>query len=332
MQDHQREQASGAQQQPQWDPANPYRDWELTRRVNPLYPVYDAGGTHIGYTRDDAAHAAFIQGLERLGAQEDRRSTQAQTLAVNTDARFDPAPAGADGQVSPRPPRRLPLPEILGLPYSPTGGEAVPSGQTDPSERMTFWYPPHGEDVPADRLSRPRMPPAQTVERTASPATTDESLAMSEARRSAANFARVVHHLGSTMVRRPRYTVTSVEPEVLADDEESTGENQDQPMRDVLTVSTLFHNDDFDQLEQLRRQADVDHPGYEPDPDIAARATASAITSAAMISIYRAMEHGELRGLNPMLEAAIWAQDFACLLYTSPSPRDKRQSRMPSSA
>ena len=25
-------------------------------------------------------------------------------------------------------------------------------------------------------------------------------------------------------------------------------------------------------------------------------------------------------------------KDFACLLYTSPSPRDKRQSRMPSSA
>ena len=25
-------------------------------------------------------------------------------------------------------------------------------------------------------------------------------------------------------------------------------------------------------------------------------------------------------------------QDYACLLYTSPSPRDKRQSRMPSSA
>ena len=24
--------------------------------------------------------------------------------------------------------------------------------------------------------------------------------------------------------------------------------------------------------------------------------------------------------------------DFSCLLYTSPSPRDKRQSRMPSSA
>ena len=26
------------------------------------------------------------------------------------------------------------------------------------------------------------------------------------------------------------------------------------------------------------------------------------------------------------------AKDYVCLLYTSPSPRDKRQSRMPSSA
>ena len=29
---------------------------------------------------------------------------------------------------------------------------------------------------------------------------------------------------------------------------------------------------------------------------------------------------------------SIFAVGFACLLYTSPSPRDKRQSRMPSSA
>ena len=29
---------------------------------------------------------------------------------------------------------------------------------------------------------------------------------------------------------------------------------------------------------------------------------------------------------------AIWEKDKTCLLYTSPSPRDKRQSRMPSSA
>ena len=29
---------------------------------------------------------------------------------------------------------------------------------------------------------------------------------------------------------------------------------------------------------------------------------------------------------------SVFEQSFICLLYTSPSPRDKRQSRMPSSA
>ena len=33
-------------------------------------------------------------------------------------------------------------------------------------------------------------------------------------------------------------------------------------------------------------------------------------------------------GIKPILEK----QGYTCLLYTSPSPRDKRQSRMPSSA
>ena len=34
----------------------------------------------------------------------------------------------------------------------------------------------------------------------------------------------------------------------------------------------------------------------------------------------------------PKLPEAIFAANKFCLLYTSPSPRDKRQSRMPSSA
>ena len=32
------------------------------------------------------------------------------------------------------------------------------------------------------------------------------------------------------------------------------------------------------------------------------------------------------------IQLSITAESIACLLYTSPSPRDKRQSRMPSSA
>ena len=38
----------------------------------------------------------------------------------------------------------------------------------------------------------------------------------------------------------------------------------------------------------------------------------------------------EKSGLEIQLEDLSWEWD--CLLYTSPSPRDKRQSRMPSSA
>ena len=38
---------------------------------------------------------------------------------------------------------------------------------------------------------------------------------------------------------------------------------------------------------------------------------------------------------GPYLSERQWGtvrEDYSCLLYTSPSPRDKRQSRMPSSA
>ena len=43
------------------------------------------------------------------------------------------------------------------------------------------------------------------------------------------------------------------------------------------------------------------------------------------------------KGRNPYAHVAIcvknkFGQSYNCLLYTSPSPRDKRQSRMPSSA
>ena len=39
-----------------------------------------------------------------------------------------------------------------------------------------------------------------------------------------------------------------------------------------------------------------------------------------------------INGLEPIQKGQIIVDDIDCLLYTSPSPRDKRQSRMPSSA
>ena len=41
---------------------------------------------------------------------------------------------------------------------------------------------------------------------------------------------------------------------------------------------------------------------------------------------------GHLETLNRCLPGRYKAPTYFCLLYTSPSPRDKRQSRMPSSA
>ena len=40
---------------------NPFRDWQP---VNPILPVYDASGDQVGFTQEDAAHAAFLQTCE----------------------------------------------------------------------------------------------------------------------------------------------------------------------------------------------------------------------------------------------------------------------------
>ena len=55
--------------------------------------------------------------------------------------------------------------------------------------------------------------------------------------------------------------------------------------------------------------------------------------AAGMLAPVTELHHGEEELLRLSLDAARRYPDFvACLLYTSPSPRDKRQSRMPSSA
>ena len=44
------------------------------------------------------------------------------------------------------------------------------------------------------------------------------------------------------------------------------------------------------------------------------------------------LDHGFIRVVDYMGDDTSVVQSASCLLYTSPSPRDKRQSRMPSSA
>ena len=53
-----------------------------------------------------------------------------------------------------------------------------------------------------------------------------------------------------------------------------------------------------------------------------------------LIDLIRRFENGGFSGRDVMsiIVAGLRGGGWTCLLYTSPSPRDKRQSRMPSSA
>ena len=66
-----------------------------------------------------------------------------------------------------------------------------------------------------------------------------------------------------------------------------------------------------------------------------ANATTIQLTTApaadAAVRIYRRTDSAELKAVF-FPGSAIRARDLNCLLYTSPSPRDMRRSRMPSSA
>ena len=64
------------------------------------------------------------------------------------------------------------------------------------------------------------------------------------------------------------------------------------------------------------------------------RATALAFAQEGAIPVLVSRDHAKLETVANDIEqqTGIKAEVYACLLYTSPSPRDKRQSRMPSSA
>ena len=83
------------------------------------------------------------------------------------------------------------------------------------------------------------------------------------------------------------------------------------------------------ELLELRESvaAHVDANPHELQPQTADDTTASLCARALR------QQYGSLR-TKPMSEQRSWegAQLFICLLYTSPSPRDMRRSRMPSSA
>ena len=49
-------------------------------------------------------------------------------------------------------------------------------------------------------------------------------------------------------------------------------------------------------------------------------------------AVGRAMKKSGLQREEIFLETKLWPSFYTCLLYTSPSPRDAHESRMPSSA
>ena len=71
--------------------------------------------------------------------------------------------------------------------------------------------------------------------------------------------------------------------------------------------------------------------GYEIFPIVAAGATpAAAVQSEAYEYFVGRILNGLQEG--PQVDGVLLALHGACLLYTSPSPRDRQKSRMPSSA
>ena len=82
------------------------------------------------------------------------------------------------------------------------------------------------------------------------------------------------------------------------------------------------------------------HAGSKPDKEFGSRATPIYQTSSFVFpdsETAAGIFNNEMAGLvysritNPT-NAVLEERISSCLLYTSPSPRDKRQSRMPSSA
>ena len=77
-----------------------------------------------------------------------------------------------------------------------------------------------------------------------------------------------------------------------------------------------------DRLAQIQREVDSMFDALLPEPQDARGRLFAAMRYAAI---------GGGKRLRPLLLTAT-ADMYGCLLYTSPSPRDRQKSRMPSSA
>ena len=65
---------------------------------------------------------------------------------------------------------------------------------------------------------------------------------------------------------------------------------------------------------------------------LSARYSANTVGMVALVSLHAFEALAVAAAMPTVAEALDGLRLYACLLYTSPSPRDKRQSRMPASA
>ena len=99
----------------------------------------------------------------------------------------------------------------------------------------------------------------------------------------------------------------------------------DTPPDELLSPDTLLSHVAYDgRFSGLMRSG----PGFEGVSNI----LSNNIARSAVLEYIHRLDLGDLNGLVHKLSRLSVALLCTCLLYTSPSPRDRQKSRMPSSA
>ena len=93
-----------------------------------------------------------------------------------------------------------------------------------------------------------------------------------------------------------------------------------KPMTDITDIN-LRLDETNDALSRIFQKGSVD---FSQTKDIRA--------SVARLKVGSSLNISELLNISAILSCAKHVKDYYCLLYTSPSPRDRTRSRMPSSA
>ena len=93
--------------------------------------------------------------------------------------------------------------------------------------------------------------------------------------------------------------------------------------KDVMATMKAIRVHQFGDSKQLKLESNVPRP--QPDDD-------QVLVQVKAVGVNPLDPYVRTGGFGPQPFPYIPGMDFACLLYTSPSPRDATLSRMPSSA